>query len=237
MMQGGGNNRTGINRNCINSIGAILAAFAWFAALPGLAQDSPQYRNGRPGDFDFYVLALSWSPSFCGTEGGRRAQDQCGFGRKLDFVVHGLWPQFTRGFPTECQSAERSPSRPAMQAAREVFPADGLARHEWRKHGTCSGLDPQSYFEAAGKARGKVEIPKQFQGLSSEETLTPGDVERAFVAANRGLRADMIAVTCSRGALQEVRVCLSKDLRDFTSCPEVNRGGCRARDFSVPPVR
>ena len=215
-----------------------LALLTGFAALPALAQnDSPQYRNGKPGEFDFYVLALSWSPSFCESDGGRRSPEQCSSGRKLDFVLHGLWPQFTRGFPTECQSSERAPSRIAMQAAKDVFPAEGLARHEWRQHGTCSGLDPRAYFEAAGRAKDRVAIPEEFRSPNREERYSPQDIERAFVAANKGLRADMIAVNCARGALKEVRICFAKDLRDFTSCPEVNRSACRSREISVPAAR
>jgi ribonuclease T2 len=70
--------------------------FAWAAlATPASAQDR---RQNEPGQFDFYVLSLSWSPSFCeGREenggGGRSQQIQCG-GRPFSFVVHGLWPQY-----------------------------------------------------------------------------------------------------------------------------------------------
>ncbi len=46
-----------------------------------------------------------------------------------------------------------------MEVAGQVYPSEGLARHEWRKHGTCSGLDPSSYFTAAKQARLAVTIP------------------------------------------------------------------------------
>src|SRR3979490_1711090 len=88
-------------------LAAVVAPTA--RAGPASARDR---RQDEPGQFDFYVLSLSWSPSFCeeaserGNEG--RSQAQCG-GRPFSFVVHGLWPQYEHGFPDYCERA--SPSR------------------------------------------------------------------------------------------------------------------------------
>jgi ribonuclease T2 len=65
----------------------------------------------------------------------------------------------------------------------------------------------------------------------------PIDIARQFVAANRGLRPDMMSVTCRRGHLQEVRICFSKDLRGFTPCPEVARQNCRAGEVTIEAAR
>jgi ribonuclease T2 len=46
----------------------------------------------------------------------------------------------------------------------------------------------------------------------------------------------MMAVECARGVMEGVRICFSKDLRDFVSCPEVSRQYCRASSISVPPM-
>lgn len=212
-----------------------LLAVAFLAALlgPGFAQDRT---GGVPGEFDFYVLALSWSPGFCETTGERRGSSQCEAGRKLGFVVHGLWPQFSRGFPTECGS-DRNPPRAAMEEAEGVFPETSLARYQWRRHGTCSGLSPSAYFKAVRAARDKVAIPDPLVGLSRDGETTPQSLERAFAAANPGLRPDMMSVQCRRGALQEVRVCLSKDLREFQACPEVDRAACRFGPIRVAAPR
>lgn len=207
-------------------------ALSFFAALTATAQAQ---RGGRPGDFDFYVLALSWSPGFCELEGDRKGRAQCDSGSGAGFVLHGLWPQYDRGYPSECGFAQ--PTRIAMEAARGVFPDEGLARHQWRKHGSCSGLSPQNYFEAARDARDRVRIPQRFQDPRGDQQARPNDIERAFVAANPGLRADMIAVACRRGVLQEVRVCLDKSLKGFRSCPEVGLRDCRSGDVSVPAPR
>lgn len=190
-----------------------------------------------PGVFDFYVLALSWSSSFCEATGDARGSRQCETGSNHGFVVHGLWPQFEQGFPSDCGPAGRSPSRMALDAARGVFPDEGLARYEWRKHGTCSGKSPTDYFADVRRAREAVVIPPQFQAPREEQRWNPIDIQRAFLDANPRMRPGMMAVDCRRSTLQEVRICFSTDLREFRPCPEVARRACRTREISVPPVR
>jgi len=207
------------------------AAAAAVLALSGAGASA----QNRPGDFDFYVLSLSWSSSFCALEGAEKGRDQCAPGAGHGFVLHGLWPQYERGFPSFCD-ADRAPPRAALEQARALFPSEGLARHQWRKHGSCTGRAPSEYFADARRARDMVAIPEQFQAPRAARKLDPMDVERAFLAANRTLRPGMMTVTCQRGLLEEVRVCLSKDLREFRPCPDVVRQACRAREITAPPV-
>jgi len=184
-----------------------------------------------PADFDFYVLALSWSAGFCELSGGGRAQ--CEPGGKLGFVVHGLWPQYEHGFPSNCGGAP-TPSRLALDRAKGVYPDEGLARYEWRKHGTCTGRSPGDYFDDVARARDAVVVPSAFANLAQDKTFATAEIERAFLEANPRLRPGMVSVDCARGLLQEVRVCLTKDLREFRACPEVTRRGCRVREIRVP---
>jgi ribonuclease T2 len=218
---------------------AAVAVLTWLClAGPSQAQGYGHRGGGTPGDFDFYVLALSWSPGFC-EFGGKRSRDreQCAEGSGLRFVVHGLWPQYERGYPSDCDISNRSPSRMAMAEAEGVYPTESLARYEWRKHGTCTGSSPADYFRAARRARDKVVIPPSLAGSERDQRWTVLDLERAFVAANPGLRTDMMSVACKRGVLQEVRICLSKDLRDFRTCREVDRSGCRGGEVTVVAPR
>lgn len=212
----------------------LLATVA--ASFPAAAQDFGGFgRRGTPGEFDFYVLSLSWSPTYCEGEGARRDESQCAPGRGLGFVLHGLWPQYARGYPENCSAFSRAITRQAMEVAGQVYPSEGLARYEWRKHGTCSGLDPAAYFAAARQARLAVTIP---DGLKAGgQSLAPVEIARQFVAANSGLRPDMMSVACARGRLTEVRLCLSKDLRGFTSCPDLARGNCRAPEITLDAAR
>ena len=205
------------------------------AAQAGTA--SGQERGGgTPGEFDFYVLALSWSPAYCDEAGRERRSAQCEPGRRLGFTVHGLWPQYERGFPSRC-GAERGLPRAVLDRNGDLYPDDGLARHEWRTHGTCSGLPPAAYFDAVRRARDKVAIPDPLVGMERGGETTPANLERAFAAVNPGLRPDMMSVTCGRGALREVRICLDRDLRGFRSCPEVDRASCRFGPIRVDAPR
>lgn len=195
-------------------------------------------RSAAPSDFDFYVLALSWSPGFCELDGDRtRNREQCSDGAGLRFVVHGLWPQNERGYPSDCGPAGRMPSRMALEQAEGVFPTEGLARYQWRKHGTCTGSSPSDYFRDVRRARDKIVIPPALAKAERDQSWTAIDLERAFAAANPGLRPDMMSVACRRGVLQEVKICFTRDLRNFRTCQQVDRSGCRARDFTVVAPR
>ncbi len=218
--------------------GCILDNCADKKPLPGLAQGAPPPGEGdnEPGDFDFYVLALSWSPGFCDTGGAEKARAQCADGADLGFVVHGLWPQYNHGFPEDCGGIS-SPSYLALQAVQGLYPDEGLARYEWRKHGTCSGKSPTDYFADVRKARAAITIPPAFTAANQTQTWTPLDIQRAFIAANPRLRPGMLAVECNRGELDEVRICMSKDLRDFVACPEVSRNFCYTQQVTVAPMR
>jgi ribonuclease T2 len=215
---------------------ASYAALAAFAA-PVSAEDR---RQNSPGAFDFYVLSLSWSPSFCEEAaerggGGRSQQAQCG-GRPFSFVVHGLWPQYENGFPEYCQHPSPRLARTIMTSMLDLMPAPGLIYNEWDKHGTCSGLGERAYFETIRKARAAVKIPEEYLQLSEPKTTAPGEIEDAFIKANPGLPASAISVTCNRTRLSEVRICMSKDLQ-FRACDELDRRACRRDAVTMPPMR
>jgi ribonuclease T2 len=215
--------------------GFVLAVFLCLGlAAPALAQSGAQQ---TPGNFDFFVLALSWSPGFCAAEGADKAPSQCAAGADLGFVVHGLWPQFEHGFPADCDAAARPPSRLVLAKAAGLFPDAGLARYEWRKHGTCTGEAPADYFADVRRARDEIAIPAMFQSPQAVQTAAPAAVARAFMDANPRLRPGMMAIGCQRSILQDVRFCLTKDLREFRTCPEVVRVSCRSPQISVPPMR
>lgn len=220
----------------------LIAATALQAALLGGCSDSGVDRTTTAASpvpapaadgFDFYVLALSWSPSYCEAEGARADRRQCGPGGPDGFVVHGLWPQKEKGYPANCRSSEpdRVP-RQLLSSVRDLFPSDGLAAHEWRKHGTCSGLSQRDYFALTRKARERVRIPPGIGG----GTISPKEVENAFMRTNRGLDPDEIAVACDGRLMREVRICLDRSL-DFTACPKVDSAGCRATRLSMPRTR
>lgn len=215
------------------SLRLLAAAAGIVAGASAAAQGTRAFRSGAPGDFDYYILALTWSPTFCALEGSRKDRDQCEPGRRLGFVIHGLWPQLERGRLEDCDAFARPPSRMALEEAEGVFPSLGLARHEWRKHGACTGLSPAEYFRDTRRAFERLRMPEAFRSPGREIRTSPRELERAFAEANPGLRADGISVSCRRGRLQEVRICFERDLRAFRSCPRAGGGGCPIDELIV----
>jgi ribonuclease T2 len=216
---------------------AAAAAVGLFAVAATLTAQAEDRRQNQPGQFDFYVLALSWSPSFCeaSAEKGRASKEQCG-ARPFSFVVHGLWPQYERGFPEYCQNPAPRLDRNIVSSMLDLMPAPRLIFHEWDRHGVCSGLNPRAYFDTIRKARAQVRIPEPYIELSRPLTVSPDEVEEEFVKANPGLSREAISVTCDSRRLQEVRICLSKDLR-FRDCAEIDRRACRRNQLVMPPLR
>lgn len=186
--------------------------------------------------FDFYVLSLSWSPSYCEAEGKDASQQQCAAARPYAFVVHGLWPQYEHGYPRDCATDQPKVDSRTLRDLYDIMPAAGLIRHEWRTHGACAGLAQRDYFRVLRTAREKISIPAQFSRLDRYRQVAPGEVEAAFLRANADLPANAVAVTCDRRYLREVRICMTRDLR-FRACPEVDRQSCRRREVVMPPVR
>jgi ribonuclease T2 len=218
-------------------ISRLLISLALAVVSIGMAAAQDRRQN-TPGEFDFYVLALSWSPSFCeaAAERGNSGRSQVQCSRPYSFVVHGLWPQYERGFPEYCQRPAPRLDRNIMTSMLDLMPAPGLIFNEWDKHGTCSGLGARGYFENIRKARAAVKIPEEFLQLSEEKTIAPGDLEAAFIKINPGLSPAAISVTCSSRRLSEVRICLSKDMQ-FRACEEIDRRACRRDEVVMPPVR
>ena len=219
----------------MKNIGLIAALISLLVACtPPNGEDGAAPVAARGTGFDFYVLSLSWSPSYCAAGGVQANRRQCSPERDLAFVVHGLWPQFERGWPEFCATDEpdRVPEE-LVSTTLDIIPSAGLIGHQWRKHGSCTGLSQREYLAAAREAFNRVAIPQGFSNAGAAREVDPGDVESAFIETNQGLAPDGIAVTCAEGRLAEVRICLSKEL-EFRSCPEVDGRACRAPAVSIP---
>ena len=205
-----------------------LAAFCW----TGTAQAEGE----RAGDFDYYVLSLSWSSAWCALEGDARNDPQCDPGRGLTFVLHGLWPQYEDGWPSFCRTVERDPTRAETAAMADIMGGAGLAFYQWKKHGRCSGLSPVDYYRTAREAYQRVQIPDLFQDVSKRLDVPASVIEAAFLEANPGLSRDQITITCKDGRIEEARICLTPDL-DFRRCGDDVIRDCRLSKAVLEPVR
>ena len=187
---------------------------------------SRQASQGEPGVFDYYLLTLSWSPEFCYSHADK---PECQSGHH-GFVVHGLWPQYADGYPEKCSNAPGL-ANPGEMA--DIMPDQGLVAHEWITHGTCSGLDAESYFKLLRRAFTSIKVPEKFAAARENFSLSPADVKNEFVQANQNFSAEDMTVSCGNNYLTAVSFCMTKDLKP-TTCQNVR--DCRATVIRVPRI-
>lgn len=229
----------------------VLAALLALAAAPvaqarhsGFSKDSPNKpakshsRGGASGDasgvYDYYVMALSWSPTYC--QAHPNDDEQCaqkGYG----FVLHGLWPQYDGGGGPQRCATDASVDRRTMNATLAFMPSRRLVNHEWGAHGACSGMSPAEYFATADRAFAAVRAPPELKAPRRDLTMTSDQLRGAFRRANPALADNMLKLHCSKGELVEVRVCLDKDLAP-RACGKRMRNACPAQaTFTIPTNR
>lgn len=202
-------------------IKSYLAAGVALLAPPAAAQD-----------FDYYLLALTWTPSFCAAEADENDREQCAPGRGLGFTLHGLWPQNEDGWPEYCDTRARDPSRRETSAMADIMGSGGLAWYQWKKHGRCSGLPPEDYFATARAAYAAVTLP------DIAGPIREADLERAIRDLNPGLDADEVIVTCRGDFIREVRICLDARLEPRDCGRDVLEDACRyGGQLDMPPER
>lgn len=204
--------------------------------LLALSAKSVFAEGERAGDFDYYVLALSWSPNWCALEGDSRGSEQCDQDEDFGWVMHGLWPQYHQGWPSYCKNAARPPSRSMTAGMADIMGTSGSAWYQWKKHGTCAGLSAPDYYETARAAYDSITRPAAFRKLTKQVTLPASLIEEAFLRDNPQLEADGLTVTCRANRIQEVRICLSKDL-DPVPCGRDVIKDCTAKNAVFDPIR
>lgn len=209
-------------------IGSVLAIAI------GLSTPSAWAEGEQAGEFDYYVLALSWSPTWCALTGDARDHPQCK--RSLGFILHGLWPQYENGWPSYCPTDATPPSREDTAAMTDIMGGAGSAWHQWRKHGVCSGLSSDQYFATARAAYEAIERPDVLRAVPIPVDVPPKVIEEAFLQSNPELEADGVTVTCKARRIQEVRICLTHDLEPRPCSGSVARD-CPADFGLLDPVR
>jgi len=203
---------------------------------------STKQRPNVAGQFDYYTMVMSWSPTHCITEADRDgAQCDRTDGLRYGFVLHGLWPQYEKGYPEACPTGRRPfVPNPVINRMLDIMPSRGLVIHEFKLHGTCSGLEPEQYYAVARRLFTGVRVPDRFKNPFEVQYMSPREVEAEFMRANPWLRPDMIAVTCGGpgNRLRDVRICLTRDGRG-RACGDNEEQGklCRADQLHIPPVR
>lgn len=213
-------------------LGLVLAVFA--ASLVTARSHSHREDTTR-GRFDYYLISLSWSPSFC--ELHPDETQQCG-SKGYGFVLHGLWPQNRNGsWPEHCHN-DAAPDEKTIERTLAIMPSRHLIEHEWQTHGACTGLNAKAYFDLADDAFSRIKVPQALVAPKSDPTLSAADIIHAFSDANPGLDETMISVQCRDGSeLEEVRICLDKDNLSVKACGGRVRNSCRYGKLKIPAAR
>jgi len=215
---------------------ALIAALVACAALAVQARHhhhASSNRSGQAGQFDYYVLSLSWAPTYCLTHADD--SQECS-GKGYGFVLHGLWPQYDAGgYPENC-STQFELSADAAAKGRTIYPSERLMQHEWREHGTCSGLDARNYFDTADRATAAIKIPMTLETPRSDQSLTAERIDSLFHGVNPQLPEGAMTLACNRAELSEVRVCLTRDLKP-RSCGRGVRSNCPRVPLDIPASR
>ena len=225
-----------------NPVRAILASgkIALFLLLASFGLTDAAAKGQVPGQFDYYVLALSWAPNYCAGDAGQNDHQQCGPDRRFAFVVHGLWPQYAKGWPEYCKTRESWIPQDLIDGVMDVMPSKKLIIYEWKKHGSCSGLSQDEYFRAVKLMFRAVRIPARYLSPQAPVTVTPEQLVTDFVKSNTALTADMLSVQCGNATdqarLSELRVCVNK-AGSFMACGMNEARQCRAKSLVLLPVK
>lgn len=215
-----------------------IVAFVVCALIAGAAFGHSHHHNKQQsasGHFDYYLMSLSWSPSYCATH--PRDITQCGK-KGFGFVLHGLWPQYRNGsWPQHCPTPA-APDETTIEHTLAFMPSRSLIEHEWQTHGSCTGLDPSEYFAQADRAFASVKIPFVLRAPQTPPTLSGNDLIQSFMQVNPGLGKNMLSIACHDGnELTEVRVCLNKDTLSPQACTGRVRNTCRYGNLHIPATR
>lgn len=213
----------------------LITAVVVFVAVAAQARHhhARGSRSEQAGQFDYYVLSLSWAPTYCLTHADD--SQECS-GKGYGFVLHGLWPQFDAGgFPASCPT-QFELSADAAAKGRTIYPSERLMQHEWKEHGTCSGLDALAYFNTADRALAVLKTPAALEAPRSDQKLTMEQIANLFQGANPQLAASALTVTCNRAELSEVRLCLTRDLKP-RSCGRGVHSNCPRVSLDIPASR
>ena len=183
------------------------------------------------GNFDYYILSMGWSPSICAEAGSKDCAGETGRG----FVLRGFFPRFEEGMPSFCLSGAVGPTRETADAMADIMLSGDRAWWMWKKHGSCSGLEGDTYLRAARYAYESITQPWSLKELDKDVEVPLDSIRETILMLNPELPPQGIAVTCERGRMTEIQICLDKDLNPRDCAAEI-RASCRQERVAIAPL-
>ena len=187
------------------------------------------------GQADSYVLAMSWQPGFCEHvkyQGTKPECDRMADGKLVvtHLTLHGLWPN-----RRSCGTKYGSCGGPTLDLRPDTvdyirpwmpnfFFEQAFGRYEWNKHGTCAGMDDDTYFRRA------VDAVKTFDRSSAGQYLAANAgraisqksfYEKLRADTGRADAANAVTLLCTNKQLFEVRVQMPVDFKEGRSLNEL----------------
>lgn len=177
------------------------------------------------------LLALSWQKSFCKLNRHKR---ECKNIKKnsfeaSNFVLHGLWPQPKS--KKYCKGKKKARVENELyKRLKVVMPGtrSGLHKHEWKKHGTCYGLDVDEYYEDSIKVLEEVnKTPlREFFIKNQGKTITKEQLNKQFKYPRK------VQMVCKKGLVTELRFALKGEIKKSNLSQLLKeakplRGGCK----------
>ncbi|KAL1816885.1 ribonuclease 2 [Daucus carota subsp. sativus] len=185
-------------------------------------------------EFDYFKLSLQWPGTVCRNTRHCCASNGCcrGSNSPTEFTIHGLWPDYNDGtWPACCTKSgfdvkEISTLKDALE---KYWPSYSCSKastcsgkkglfwaHEWEKHGTCSSpvvKDEYSYFITTLNVYFKFNVTE----VLYEAGYVPSNSEKypmgGIISAIQNAFHATPEITCSQGAVEELRLCFYKDFK------------------------
>ena len=205
---------------------AFLACFLVVIPAIGVAR-------GVSGEFDYYVLSLSWSPQYCASQTQQASAEQCGADKHYGFILHGLWPEYEIGWPEYCDALPQDVPQEIVDRILPITPASSLIEHEWDKHGKCSGLTVEDYFAAGETTFFEINTPHRMEKAKRPFSMTRKRLIRAILSANPQLDPAGIVLACRGKLLSEIRVCYGKDFQAIRCSDDLIASQCKKANLKI----
>jgi ribonuclease T2 len=227
--------------------------------LSAVPTDNPTPVGNNPGQGKKYVLALSWQPAFCETHPDKtecKTQTEDRFDA-TNLTLHGLWPASgsycgVSGNIKKLDGDKQWDNLPPITLSPQIAQAlaakmpgfsSNLQLHEWYKHGTCYGTNPDRYFQDAMLLQDRINSSKVRELFVNniDKVITLGDIRSSFDSSFGTNAGTKVAVECTRDLnedratmMTELQINLTGEITNNPSLANLIAAGKNAKKDNCP---